>query len=142
MDSTRLWMDMASRGIEALAVLIMMCLIGFATVRWVYHTWTGATTAYERFRVVLGKTLLLGLEFLVAADIIRTVAFELTMLNVAMLGALVVVRTFLGWTLTVEVEGHWPWQKESAGAAEAEGTGAPAEAARQAPLESHHPIQG
>jgi len=142
MDSTRLWMDMASRGIEALAVLIMMCLIGFATVRWVYHTWTGATTAYERFRVVLGKTLLLGLELLVAADIIRTVAFELTMLNVAMLGALVVVRTFLGWTLTVEVEGHWPWQKESAGAAEAEGTGAPAEAARLAPLESHHPIQG
>jgi uncharacterized membrane protein len=142
MDSTRLWMDLASRGIEALAVLIMMCLIGFATVRWVYHTWTGATTAYERFRVVLGKTLLLGLELLVAADIIRTVAFELTMLNVAMLGALVVVRTFLGWTLTVEVEGHWPWRKEPSGAAGAEGTSAPAEVARLAPLEPHHPIQG
>ena len=55
--------------------------------------------------------MLVGLEFLVAADIIRTVALDLTPLSIATLAALVLVRTFLGWTLTVEVEGHWPWQK-------------------------------
>ncbi len=66
---------------------------------------------YERYRVVLGKTLLVGLELLVAADIIRTVALDLTLINIGLLAGLVLVRTFLGWTLTVEVEGHWPWQK-------------------------------
>ena len=55
--------------------------------------------AYERYRVVLGKTLLVGLELLVAADIIRTVALDLTLINIALLGALVVVRTFLGWSI-------------------------------------------
>jgi uncharacterized membrane protein len=53
--------------------------------------------------------LLLGLEFLVAADIIRTVALEPTMSNVLMLGLLVVVRTFLSWALVVEMDGRWPW---------------------------------
>jgi uncharacterized membrane protein len=76
--------------------------------------------AYERYRVVLGKTLLVGLELLVAADIIRTVALDLTLKNIALLGALVLVRTFLGWTLTVEVEGRWPWQKISESAPEKE----------------------
>jgi uncharacterized membrane protein len=52
--------------------------------------------------------LLVGLELLVAADIIRTVALDPSLINVAILSALVLVRTFLGWTLTVEVEGRWP----------------------------------
>jgi uncharacterized membrane protein len=53
---------------------------------------------------------LLGLEFLVAADIIRTVALEPTMQNVIILGLLVVIRTFLSWSLVVEIEGRWPWR--------------------------------
>jgi uncharacterized membrane protein len=60
---------------------------------------------------MLGKAMLVGLELLVAADIIRTVALDSTLANIATLGALVVVRTFLGWTLTLEVEGRWPWQR-------------------------------
>jgi uncharacterized membrane protein len=67
---------------------------------------------YNRYRVILGRGLLIGLELLVAADIIRTVALELTLMNLTTLGVLVLVRTFLGWTLSVEVEGHWPWQGE------------------------------
>jgi hypothetical protein len=55
------------------------------------------------------ERLLLGLEYLVAADIIRTVALEPTMTNAAILGVLVVVRTFLSWSLVVEIEGRWPW---------------------------------
>ena len=66
--------------------------------------------AYESYKHQLGKTLLLGLEFLVAADVVRTVALEPTLTNVAVLGLLVVIRTFLSWSLTVEIEGRWPWQ--------------------------------
>ena len=66
--------------------------------------------AYENYKHQLGKTLLLGLEFLVAADVVRTVALEPTLTNVAVLGLLVLIRTFLSWSLTVEIDGRWPWQ--------------------------------
>jgi uncharacterized membrane protein len=56
---------------------------------------------------------LLGLELLVAADVVRTVALEPTLKNVGVLGLLVLIRTFLSWSLTVEMEGRWPWQKPS-----------------------------
>ena len=66
--------------------------------------------AYDSYKHQIGRSLLLGLEFLVAADVIRTVALEPTLGNVAVLGLLVLVRTFLSWSLTVEIEGRWPWQ--------------------------------
>ena len=105
------WIELASQGIEALAVAIMVAFILIGTTRWLFHSLKKIDGTYERYRVILGKTLLVGLELLVAADIIRTVALDLTVLNLELLGILVLVRTFLGWTLTVEVEGHWPWQK-------------------------------
>ena len=110
MAQVREWMEFASQGIEALAVVIMVCFIVIGTTRWLFHSVTGIEGTYERYRLVLGKTLQVGLELLVAADIIRTVALDLTLLNIGLLGALVVVRTAIGWTLAVEVEGHWPWQ--------------------------------
>ncbi|MFH0729070.1 MAG: DUF1622 domain-containing protein [Pseudomonadota bacterium] len=113
MEHLREWMEIAAMGVEILAVTIMISLIIFGTARWVMHTRLQMKEGYERYRVVLGKTLLVGLELLVAADIIRTVAIEVTPMNLLLLGGLVVVRTFLGWTLTVEVEGRWPWQKEN-----------------------------
>ena len=66
--------------------------------------------AYESYKHQIGRSLLLGLEFLVAGDVVRTVALEPTLNNVAVLGLLVLVRTFLAWTLAVEIEGRWPWQ--------------------------------
>ena len=66
---------------------------------------------YE-YRKNLGKTLILSLEFLVAADIIRTVAMDQTFGNVAILGILVLIRTFLSWSLAVEIEGRLPWKEE------------------------------
>ena len=65
---------------------------------------------YQNLKVSLGRALLLGLEILVAADIIRTVALEATLESVAVLGLLVLIRTFLSWALVVEIEGRWPWQ--------------------------------
>ena len=105
------WIEIASQGIEALAVVIMVSFILIGTSRWLFHSLKNIGGTYERYRVVLGKTLLVGLELLVAADIIRTVALDLTLINIELLGALVVVRTFLGWSIVVELEGRWPWQK-------------------------------
>jgi len=80
------------------------------TGRYLFHLHGHIDRAYEQYKVYLGKALLLGLEFLVATDIIRTVALEPTLQNVVILGLLVVVRTFLSWSLVVEMEGRWPWQ--------------------------------
>lgn len=64
---------------------------------------------YTAYRSQLSRAILLGLEFLVAADIIRTVAIEPTFTSVSILGAIVIIRTFLSFTLEVEVTGRWPW---------------------------------
>jgi uncharacterized membrane protein len=58
----------------------------------------------------MGRSLLLGLEFWVAGDVVRTVALDPNLTNVAVLGFLVLIRTFLSWSLAVEIEGRWPWQ--------------------------------
>jgi len=110
MEPFREWIELASQGIEALAVAIMVIQIAIGTVRWIYHSISRPERSYERFRVILGKSLLIGLELLVAADIIRTVALDATLMSLAILASLVMVRTFLGWTITVEIEGRWPWQ--------------------------------
>ncbi|WP_328362265.1 DUF1622 domain-containing protein [Mycobacterium sp. NBC_00419] len=68
-------------------------------------------TAYRVFREQLGRSILLGLEFLVAADIIRTVAVTPDARSVAVLGGIVLIRTFLSFSLQLEVTGYWPWQK-------------------------------
>lgn len=65
---------------------------------------------YRIFREQLGRSILLGLEFLVAADIIRTVAVTPDARSVAVLGGIVLIRTFLSFSLQLEVTGYWPWQ--------------------------------
>jgi len=68
--------------------------------------------SYRRYRQQLGRSILLGLELLVAADIIRTVAVTPTVRSVAVLAGIVVIRTFLSFSLELEITGRWPWQKE------------------------------
>ena len=65
------------------------------------------------FRRMLGRAILTGLELLVAADIIRTVAIDPTLESVAVLGVIVLIRTFLSFSLEVEIDGRWPWQKKA-----------------------------
>ena len=67
--------------------------------------------AVANLRSDLGRAILLGLEFLVAADIINTVAIEPTLDSVIVLGGIVLIRTFLSFSLEVEIEGRWPWQR-------------------------------
>ena len=71
----------------------------------------GAEKAYRVVRTVFGRSILLGLEFLVAADIIRTVAVEPSLENVGVLGLIVLIRTFLSFSLEVEIDGTWPWRR-------------------------------
>jgi uncharacterized membrane protein len=99
----------AALAIEVLAVTVIVVAISFGTVRFLVHVQRQKGNAYEDYKTFLGKALLLGLEFLVAADIIRTVVLEPTLQNVLLLGLLVLVRTFLSWALVVEMDGRWPW---------------------------------
>jgi len=68
--------------------------------------------AAEVYKFRIGRSLLLGLEVLVAADIVKTIAHELTSMSLILLAGLVLVRTFLSWTLVLEIDGRWPWQRE------------------------------
>ena len=70
---------------------------------------------YGRFRLQLSRAILLGLELLVAGDIVRTVAASPSLTSVAVLAAIVLIRTFLSFSLEVEATGRWPWQKPDTG---------------------------
>jgi len=106
----RILIELAAQAIEFFAVAIIVIAIVHGTIRYLIRISQQASDAYQRLKAQLGKALLLGLEFLVAADIIRTVALEPNLQNVVILGLLVVIRTFLSWSLVVEIEGHWPWR--------------------------------
>ena len=114
MEHIEIWIERVAVVVELLAVAIMVAFILVGTVRWLFSADKLKEHTYRHYRETLGKALLIGLEILVAADIIRTVALQPTMSNVAALGALVLVRTFLGWSITVEIEGRWPWQAHAA----------------------------
>ena len=104
--------ELVALGIEVLAVMIIVGGIVHGIGRYFFHYRQQVEDPYKRFKDKIGKSLLLGLEFLVAADIIRTVALSPTLYNIAVLGVLVVIRTFLSWSLVVEIDGRWPWQSE------------------------------
>lgn len=105
--------EWAALGIEMLGALVIVVgvlrvAVTRGTVRFLLKV--DDPGAYESYKHQIGRSLLLGLEFLVAGDVVRTVALEPTLNNVAVLGLLVLVRTFLAWSLAVEIEGRWPWQ--------------------------------
>jgi uncharacterized membrane protein len=107
------WIEYAALFIEILAVAIIIVAIIVALGRYLVRHFIRRTGEdhYHQLKVSLGQALLLGLEFLVAADINRTVALEATLESVSVLGLLVLIRTFLSWALVVEIEGHWPWRQ-------------------------------
>jgi uncharacterized membrane protein len=105
--------SMAGYGIEAFGVFVVIAGCFAATVSFVRNYRQQAEgTAYRTYRRQLGRSIILGLEFLIAGDIIRTVVVADTLENVAVLGLIILIRTFLSATLHLEVEGRWPWQSE------------------------------
>ena len=106
-------MDHVAQGFEALgaAILVVGVIWSFvlAAVAARRSGWTAQ--AYLVLRQAFGGTLLLGLEVLVAADIVRSVALDPTLASLGVLAMIVAVRTFLSWSLSVELDGQWPWQR-------------------------------
>jgi uncharacterized membrane protein len=99
-------------GVAAIVLGIAIATVFFAVD--VQRTWSQREGAYRTYRQGIGRAILLGLEILVAADIIRTVAVSPTFTSVGVLAIIVVVRTFLSMTLQVELEGRFPWQRAPA----------------------------
>lgn len=100
------WVEYAALSMEVLAVVIIVVVILLATVLYLQRIVTARADAdtHKDYRHGVARALLLGLEILVAADVIRTVALEPSLDNVLVLGLLVLIRTFLGWLLVVEIE--------------------------------------
>lgn len=101
---------MVGSGIEMFGVLIIVAGIAWSTYLHLRRPMPGEDT--EIYKIRIGRSLLLGLEVLVAADIVKTNAHELSFISLGLLAGLVLVRTFLGWTLVLEIDGRWPWQRE------------------------------
>jgi uncharacterized membrane protein len=104
------WIRVVGGVIEIFGVLVIVLGIMWSTYLFMYRRDAGLH--YEAYKIRIGRSLLLGLEVLVAADIVKTIALELTFLSLGLLAGLVLVRTFLSWTLVLEIEGRWPWQRE------------------------------
>jgi uncharacterized membrane protein len=99
-----------ARALEIIGVAVIALAFVYAMIRSLRHLGQKREDAYERLKVFIGKALMLGLEFLVAADIIRTVIIKPTVEGLLSLGMLVVLRIVLGWSIAVEIEGCWPWR--------------------------------
>ncbi len=97
--------------VDAVGVLAIVVGILYAIVDAAIRGARRQRPIYTRFRRVLGRAILLGLELLVAADIIKTVAVTPTLESVTVLAVIVLIRTFLSWSLELEITGRWPWQK-------------------------------
>src|ERR1700752_2864845 len=97
------WIHLVGVCIEILGVLIIVAGIVWSTYLSVH--WSQQTGRYDQYKIRIGRSLLLGLEVLVAADIVKTIAIELTFTSLGLLAGLVLVRTFLSWTLMLEIEG-------------------------------------
>jgi uncharacterized membrane protein len=106
------FVELAGNATEIAGVVLIVGGFVLAAFRWVALHRRADAAPYQRLRQDLGRAILLGLEVLVAADIIRTVAFTPTMNSVVILAMIVAIRTFLSWSLALELEGRWPWQAE------------------------------
>ncbi|MGC1871149.1 MAG: DUF1622 domain-containing protein [Acidobacteriaceae bacterium] len=102
--------DGVARGLELVGVAVITVAFLYAALRAVRRYRMGCPDVYDQLKIFIGKGLQLGLEFLVAADIISTVTVEPTREQIVSLGILIVIRTVLSWSITVEIEGCWPWQ--------------------------------
>ena len=115
----QLWVGRGAILVEAIAVTLIVGYIVIATLHWLGRSLLQRQFTFEHyqtFRASLGRAMLLGLEILIAADVVRTVALAPTLINCAALGLLVIVRSFLSWSIILELEGRWPWQARASDA--------------------------
>jgi uncharacterized membrane protein len=106
-------MEPVATALELFGVFVIVAGILWATGRFLLRDLRSGdpVRAYERYRANLGRGILLGLEILVGADIVATVTAPLTFRSVGLLGLIVLIRTFLSFSLETEIEGRWPWRR-------------------------------
>ena len=109
------YLDFSSKIISFVGALVVICGFLFA----IYHYWKGyknlgPASSFVNFKISLGRSLILGLEILVLADVVETIVVKPTFFTLLSLGILVILRTIVSWTLALEVDGHWPWQTVTA----------------------------
>ena len=97
--------------LAGVAVLVIGSILAFGRYVVTIIRFRDGPAAYRGLRLYMGRSIVLGLELLVAADIIHSVAIDPTFASVGVLGLIVLVRTFLSWSLEVEINGEWPWQR-------------------------------
>jgi len=109
-------LKLMTRAIEVggIAIIVLGILGASIAVLWQVLRGRSGSEAFNLYRSNLGRAILLGLEFLVAADIINTVAIEPSVQSLLILGGIVLIRTFLSFSLEVEIEGRWPWDRHKA----------------------------
>lgn len=102
-----------TRAIEITGTAIIVVGAGYSLLSFLLRAAKGLIDdgSVGSFRSNLGEAILLGLEFLVAADIINTIAIQPTLNSLAVLAGIVLIRTFLSFSLEVEIKGRWPWQR-------------------------------
>ena len=111
MGNLRHYIELIAKVIESAGVIIIAGGSLFILIRYLIFIFVKKAKSFADLRRELGKAILLGLEILVAADIIATVTTEPTMSSVLVLAVIVLIRTFLSFSLQVELEGKFPWQK-------------------------------
>lgn len=115
MDDLKPLIDGSARLLEVvgIGIILLGTLTATAVFLWQFARSRAFPLAYRNYRRSLGRAILLGLEFLVGADIITTVAVEPSFRNLGVLGLTVLIRTFLSFSLEVEINGRWPWQQDA-----------------------------
>lgn len=111
MQNLTMYIRSTTEVIEFVGVLVIFCGIVYSILAFLLSLRKKKTAAYVNLRQSLGKSILLGLEILIAADIMETVTTEPTIKSTATLGLIVLIRTFMSMSLEVELEGRFPWQR-------------------------------
>ena len=108
------FLEQAGAAISLAAVMVIVAGFALAAAGYArrFRTWS-LERNFQEFKIGLGGALTLGLEILVLADVIETITVEPTFQSLAFLAFLVVARTIVSWTLSLEIEGHWPWQSSA-----------------------------
>jgi uncharacterized membrane protein len=114
MENFRHIMEIVGTSVDGVGVFIVAGGMLVATARLAVHRAHETGNYYSLYRQDVGRAILLGLEFLIAGDIIRTVVVAPTLQNVVVLGIIVLIRTFLSLSLQLEIEGKLPWQRDMA----------------------------
>ena len=108
MRDLALW---TSETLDIISFAVILIGVAVSTAVFVVRVWqTGFLANYRDYRANLGRGILVGLELLIAADILKSVVVDPTLQGIAVLGGIVLIRTFLSISLDVEINGHWPWE--------------------------------